>query len=83
MGLSKRRAHSVEKEFIGQGIEKERLQVSFFGPTRPIDAANNRKAWAKETDESRSYSKMSLYCDPLLAKLAPLKAEPGTLVEEN
>ncbi|MFZ2905261.1 MAG: OmpA family protein [Cyclobacteriaceae bacterium] len=38
MGLSKRRASSVQKYLIGKGIAESRITVSFYGETKPVES---------------------------------------------
>ena len=45
MGLSKRRAQSVADYLIGKGIAQNRLEVTYFGETKPVES--------NETSEGR------------------------------
>lgn len=47
MALSERRARAVAKYIIDQGIAKERVQVAFFGESKPIDPSRTKEAFAK------------------------------------
>jgi OOP family OmpA-OmpF porin len=46
LGLSKRRANAVAQYLINQGVAKDKIQVAFFGETKPVesnDTADGRK----------------------------------------
>ena len=75
MKLSQRRAASVEQEFIKRGLATSRIQVEAFGPTRPLDKATTRIAYAKNRRVELVFKNVS-DADPLMQKLAPLKGEP-------
>lgn len=47
MKLSKERAASVRQAMIDGGAMATKLRSEGFGPTHPIDPANNERAWAK------------------------------------
>lgn len=47
MGLSERRAKSVQKYIVGKGIEAARVEVKFFGETRPAVENTNRETRRK------------------------------------
>jgi OOP family OmpA-OmpF porin len=38
LGLSKRRANAVAKYLISQGVAKDKIQVAFFGETKPVES---------------------------------------------
>jgi OOP family OmpA-OmpF porin len=45
--LSEARARSVVDALVKRGIEKKRLAPKGYGQDKPLDAANNEAAWAK------------------------------------
>jgi outer membrane protein OmpA-like peptidoglycan-associated protein len=45
--LSKRRAQAVAKTLEVNGLPREKMKVTGFGPTRPVDPAMNHVAYAK------------------------------------
>lgn len=47
LGLSERRAKSVQKYIIGKGIEASRVAVQFFGETKPAVENTNRETRRK------------------------------------
>jgi len=47
LDLSERRAFSVRRYLITQGVEPQRLQSVGFGEARPLDPAENEAAWEK------------------------------------
>lgn len=44
--LGERRARTVEKVLLGQGVPQTQIAVISFGKSRPITTANTRAAWA-------------------------------------
>ncbi len=46
-GLSERRARAVRDALAKKGVPMNRMQVRGFGETRPLDAAHNLKAYAR------------------------------------
>jgi len=47
MGLSDRRANSVQQYFIKNGIAEERIELKFFGETKPIETNDTREGRSK------------------------------------
>jgi OmpA-OmpF porin, OOP family len=47
LGLSERRAKSVIKYFSGKGIAADRLNVAFFGETKPVESNENKEGRRK------------------------------------
>lgn len=45
--LSKDRAESVLKVFIGAGVDEKKLEAVGYGLTRPLDTGDNEQAWEK------------------------------------
>ncbi len=47
LDLSQRRADSVKRYLMEQGVEADRLEAVGYGEERPLDARNTPSAWAK------------------------------------
>ncbi len=47
LGLSERRAKSVIKYFSGKGISADRMNVAFFGETKPVETNENKEGRRK------------------------------------
>jgi outer membrane protein OmpA-like peptidoglycan-associated protein len=45
--LSQRRAQSVANELVKNGVPKNKIKATGYGPTRPVDPAHNHVAYAK------------------------------------
>ncbi len=47
LALGERRARAVADYLIGAGVRRSQITVVSFGEERPVDAASNEAAWAK------------------------------------
>lgn len=47
LALGDRRAVSAKKFLVGLGVDAEKITTISYGKERPLDAAHNAKAWAK------------------------------------
>ena len=45
--LGNKRANAARQYLVGKGIDGGRIDVTSFGEERPVDAAENEAAWAK------------------------------------
>jgi OOP family OmpA-OmpF porin len=52
-GLSERRAKSVKKELVDQGVNGNRLTTKGFGESQPVES--------NDTDEGRAYNRRVVY----------------------
>jgi peptidoglycan-associated lipoprotein len=47
LGLGERRANATKQALIALGVAAGRVNVISYGKERPVDAAHNEQAWAK------------------------------------
>jgi len=43
--LGKKRANAVKDSLVNMGVQKDRLDVTSLGKSRPVNTAHNKEAW--------------------------------------
>lgn len=72
--LSRRRAREVEKALLSAGISSQRTSVEAFGPDRPLDGGNDRRALARNRRVELIFRQVA-NPQELASRLAPLTVE--------
>ncbi len=55
LALGERRANAVKNALIAEGVSPSRINVISYGEERPVDAAHNETAWAKNRRAEFNY----------------------------
>ncbi len=76
--LSMRRAISVKKELLVEGIDQQRVSVEAFGFSKPADPANHSTAWKKNRRVELTFRNVA-NPNALEELLAPLSPEPAAV----